>query len=250
MNDNTMRLLGLVLANRAEEAIHILESSDFDHKILEDIFSIDSFSDLNGGEPLDYKLPLYLITVVNRIYLMSDGFKEFIMPVVNRNREGIRQLLKYWESKGYNIDVRVDFGKYRELCASWPYDTDDWEMVLDGDLEKIKAQGYDENEARMCMALVTYNKPEIDRQISLRTNPDVYISADVEAFKYNSGDGISGLDKAYDAIFDAQVCYGNWRYWESESGTELPPVDWYQIKGLFGAAAYEELLPKLEKLVK
>lgn len=248
MSCNTGKLISLVLANRADEAIAILEEGDFDKDILDDLFL---FSEFGGADPEPFALPLYIITRANEIYFFHDGFKDFIMPVVKRNREGITKLLKYWKSKGYPVEDTVHFENYRELVAHFPYDgDDDWDYLLGGSLSQLVENGYDENEAKMCMALLTYDKHEIDHQIELGTNPDVWISGDIQSEDCNAYDGMNGLDTAYNSVMDAQICYGNWHYWESNPGYELEPVGYYQIRGLLGAAAYEQLIPTLERLAR
>lgn len=61
----TLNLLNLVIANRAEEAIEILERANFDKGILDDILQYSEFGD---GSP-HVKLPLYIITLANEYIL-------------------------------------------------------------------------------------------------------------------------------------------------------------------------------------
>lgn len=246
MTNRTMELVSLVIANRADEAIIILDGDDYDKDILNDLFA---YSEISGEYAETFPLPLYLLTKANEIYFRHDDFRDTVMPIVHRNREGIKKLLNYWESKGYPIDVPIDFEKYRELCAHFYFqDDDDWDYLLDGTLSQLIEKGYDENEAKMCMALLTYDKPEIDHQITLGTNPDVWISGDVSPEFCDWKTGMNGLTSAYDSVSDAQICYCNWAYWESKSEEKLQPVGYDQIRGLFGASAYEELIPTLERL--
>lgn len=51
------------------------------------------------------------------------------------------------------------------------------EDLLDGDLDTLKAMGYDEDEVEFCYAVLTYKADLIQKHLGLRTNPDVYISA-------------------------------------------------------------------------
>lgn len=248
MTSTTEQLVSLVLANRAEEAIAILEEGNFDKDILNDIFL---FAEFGGEDPAPFPLPLYLITQANEVYFGHDDFRDEIMPVVYRNQEGIEKLLQYWKEKGYPVDEPIRFGNYREECAHFIYgDEDDWDYLLDGSLMQLKEKGYDENEVKMCMALLTYDKPEIDRQIAIGTNPDVWISADCRPEDCNSGIGMNGLTTAYDSVSDAQICYNDWHYWESKPGDKLIPPDYNQIRGLFCAAAYEQIIPTLERLAE
>lgn len=246
MTNRTMELVSLVIANRADEAITILESNDYDKDILNDLFA---YSEISGEYAETYHLPLYLLTKANETYFKYDDFCDTSMPIVYRNLAGIKKLLHYWKSKGYPVDTPIDFEKYRELCAHFSFgDDDDWDYLLDGTLSQLIEKGYDENEAKMCMALLTYDKSEIDYQIALGTNPDVWISGDVSPEFCDWTVGMNGLTTAYDSVSDAQICYGNWIYWESKLGEKTKPVGFYQIRGLFGAAAYEELIPTLERL--
>lgn len=247
MTSKTAQLVSLVLANRAEEAIAILEEGDFDKDILENLFDFEEFG---SYEPESFALPLYLITKANDSYFSHDDFRDFIMPVVYRNRKGATKLLEYWKSQGYPIEAPIHFENYRDLVAHFPYgDENDWDYLLDGSISQLIEKGYDENEARMCMALLTYDKPEIDRQIRLGTNPDVWISGDVRAEICDESTGMNGLSTSYDSVSDAQICFDDWYYWESDPDDELRPANYNQIRGLFCAAAYEQLIPTLERLV-
>lgn len=244
---DTLKLLNLVIANRADEAIEIMENKQFDDGILTDILQYSRF----GNWPSCGKLPLYLITLANEIYFGTDDFRDEIMPTVNRNREGINQLKEYWKAKGYPTDKDVDFSAYKELVAHFDdIDGDDYDYLLDGELEDLIKMGYDENEAKFCYALLTYDKPEIDKQISLGTNPNVWISGDVTPDKCNYANGMNGFESSFDARSDAQICYGVWHYWDSNKGDNLINAEWTTIRGLLSAAAYEQIIPLLERLAK
>ena len=187
--------------------------------------------------------------MANELYFASDRFTEAVMPAVIRNRAGITQLKEYWKSKGYPVDKTVDFSDYRVLVAHFDdFGEQDYEYMLDGKLEDLVKMGYDENEAKFCYALLTYDKPEIDRQLDLGTNPDVWISGDVSPEKCDYMDGMNGLSSAYDAVSDAQICYGLWHYWDSNKGDNLTNAEWTTIRGLLSASAYEAIIPQLERL--
>lgn len=247
LTPTTSKLVSLVIANRANEAIAIIENGDFDKAIFDDILQFCDF----GNNESQCKLPLYMLTLANEIYFENDDFRESIMPIVFRNRDGINVLKNYWESMGFPINSGINFSDYKEYVQYFlECDDDDIEYLLDGTLEELITKGYDVNEVKFCCALLTYDKKEIDRQVSLGTNPNVWISANVYPQDCDSHEGMNGLSTAYDSVSDAQICYGLWAYWESNEGENLPNADWATIRGLLGAAAYEQLIPQLEKLSK
>ena len=240
----TLNLLNLVIANRAEEAIEIMENNRFDEGILDAILQ---YSECGDGSP-HVKLPLYIITLANEIYFAGDDFRDNAMTIVARNRKNIARLKEYWESKGYPTNNGVNFSDYKELVAHFDEEVFTFKELLDGELDDLVKMGYDENEAKFCYALLTYDKPEIDRQIKLGTNPDVWISGDVSPELCDDILGYSGISTAYDSISDAQICYDLWGFWESLKGDKLPVAEWNTLRGLLGAAAYQELIPELERL--
>ena len=69
MTNRTMELVSLVIANKADEAITILESNDYDKDILNDLFA---YSEISGEYAETYHLPLYLLTKANETYFKYD----------------------------------------------------------------------------------------------------------------------------------------------------------------------------------
>lgn len=93
-------LVSLVLQNDAERVIAQIESGDFDPRVLENVGCCDC------------PLPLYKLSVCSYIYLALPEWVERMQPLIDRNLEGCRRLLDYWESMGYPVHEPMDFENY------------------------------------------------------------------------------------------------------------------------------------------
>lgn len=232
--DDLDELVALVMQNNAEQVIHLIESGNFDKSLLEDVGCCE------------HPLPLYKLSLCNMILLETDGWRSDILPIVEQNRQNCRLLLDYWRMRwNYPIDVPMDFESYQYECAHFK----DWDMedLLDGDLDTLKAMGYDEDEVEFCYAVLTYKADLIQKHLGLRTNPDVCISASLAPGEGKAWDGESynALNDCYSFCWDEFHCYGLWRYWSSSHVEQVRVGD---VLDLLQVAAYCELEGKLEKL--
>lgn len=121
------------------------------------------------------------------------------------------------------------------------------ESLLDGNLEELVALGYDKDEVEFCYAVLTYKSDLIQKHIALRTNPDVYISANIPPGMGSATDG-----ESYNALVccntfyrDAFDCYGLGTFWEN---TQTQRVEVRDVHLLLEAAAYQDLENKLMSL--
>lgn len=226
--------VALVMQNQAEKVIALIESGKFNKSLLGDIGCCE------------HPLPLYKLSLCNMILLDTDGWRSHFLPIVERNRQNCRRLLNYWEKRwSYPIDMPMDFETYRYECAYFK----DWDMdeLLDGDMNELRAMGYDENEVELCYAVLTYKADLIQKQIALGTNPDVYISASLAPGNGEACDGESynALDFCYTVYCDAFDCHELGVFWSDPEVREVQARDVYL---LLEAAAYKDLEERLEKL--
>lgn len=232
--DDLDELVVLVMQNKAEQVIHLIESGNFDKSLLEDVGCCE------------HPLPLYKLSLCNMILLDTDGWRSDILPIVEQNRQNCRLLLDYWRTRwNYPVDVPMDFESYQYECAHFK----DWDMedLLDGDLDTLKAMGYDEDEVEFCYAVLTYKADLIQKHLDLRTNPDVCISASLAPGEGKAWDGESynALNDCYSFCWDEFYCYDLWRHWISSGGEQVRVRD---VLDLLQVAAYCELDEKLQKL--
>lgn len=232
--DDLDELVALVMQNNAEQVIHLIESGNFDKSLLEDVGCCE------------HPLPLYKLSLCNMILLDTDGWSSDALSTIEQNRQNCRLLLDYWRTRwNYPVDVLMDFESYQYECAHWK----DWDMdeLLDGDLDTLKAMGYDEDEVEFCYAVLTYKADLIQKHLGLRTNPDVCISASLAPGEGKAWDGEShnALNDCYSFCWDEFHCYDLWCYWSSSHVENVRVGD---AQALLQVAAYCELEEKLDKL--
>lgn len=227
-NKITSELLSHVYQNHAEEAIAILKSGDFDKHILQ-----------NAG----YGLPLFKITKCNSIILEDDKWSESSMPTIIRNRNNCNKLISFWQSEyGYNMSEPMDFANYKDICGHFKYF--DFEDLLEGTLEELVLKGYNRDEAEFCYSVLVYEPELLQKHLSLRTNPDVYISGDFtpQSAPLFPHDSYNALIFSYETYCDAIDLYGIFAFYESK---QIKSIGHYEIETLLQAAAYYELYNKL-----
>lgn len=232
--DDLDELVALVMQNTVEQVIHLIESGNFDKSLLEDVGCCE------------HPLPLYKLSLCNMILLDTDGWSSDALSTIEQNRQNCRLLLDYWRTRwNYPVDVPMDFESYQYECAHWK----DWDMdeLLDGDLDTLKAMGYDEDEVEFCYAVLTYKADLIQKHLGLRTNPDVCISASLAPGEGKAWDGEShnALNDCYSFCWDEFHCYDLWCYWSSSHVENVRVGD---AQALLQVAAYCELEEKLDKL--
>lgn len=227
-------VVSLVMQNQAEKAIDLLESGNVDTKILNDIGCCGS------------SLPLYKLSLCNAILLDDDNWSEGFLPVVERNRQGCKTLLDYWDKRwNYTVHISMDFFDYQSECAHFK----DWDLdeLLDGNLDELVALGYNKDEVELCYAVLTYKPDLIQKHIALRTNPNVYISGDIPSGTGYASDGEShnALDFCHTVYCDALDCYGLAAFGENKQMKQAIVRD---VHLLLEAAAYRDLEKKLEAI--
>lgn len=232
--DDLDELVALVMQNKAEQVIELIESGNFDKSLLEDVGCCE------------HPLPLYKLSLCNKILLDTDGWSCDALSTIEQNRQNCRLLLDYWRTRwNYPVDVPMDFESYQYECAHCK----DWDMedLLDGDLDTLKAMGYDEDEVEFCYAVLTYKADLIQKHLDLRTNPDVCISASLAPGEGKAWDGEShnALNDCCSFCWDEFHCYDLWRYWSSSHVENVRVGD---AQALLQVAAYCELEEKLDKL--
>ena len=238
MPDDTKRLLTAVFANRPDEVKKIINQGNFNKRIFTDVLlSIDE-----EDEELP-PIPLYYISLCNKIYLEGDwtpGYKK----TIERNLEGCHLLIEFWRKNGFNVDKKIEFPLFRELCAHF---TTDWTMedLLEGDLETLKSMGYDDNEVRLCYAILTYDKKTIWELLEKKVDLTVWISGEVPPNKGNDIDCFSGYSTLIDSLNDPQICYDMLEYYRDIDIKDMPDPNWVMLRSLFGGAAYQEILNKI-----
>ena len=227
-------LVSLVMQNKAEKVIDLLETESVDMRILNDI----------GCSK--YPLPLYKLSLCNAILLDNDNWSENFLPVVERNRQGCKTLLDYWDKRwNYPVNRPMDFSYYQEMCAHFK----DWDMdeLLEGNLDDLVASGYNKDEVELCYAVLTYKPDLIRKHILLRTNPDVYISGNITPGTgyFTDGESYNALVFCNTVYSDAFDCYGLAAFWKNE---QILQVGMRDVDLLLEAAAYRDLEMKLKSL--
>lgn len=228
-------LVSWVMQNQAEKVIGLIESGNVDTKFLNDIGCCSS------------PLPLYKLSLCNAILLDDDNWSEGFLPVVERNRQGCKTLLDYWDKRwNYPVHVPMVFGDYQDECAHFK----DWDLdeLLDGNLDELVALGYNKDEVELCYAVLTYKLNLIKKHIVLRTNPNVYISGGIPP-----GTGYASDGESYNALAfcntvycDAFACYGLAAFWGNKPIKQVIVRD---VHLLLEAAAYRDLEIKLNSLL-
>lgn len=80
-------LVALVMQNKADQVIELIESGNFDKSLLEDVGCCE------------HPLPLYKLSLCNMILLDTDGWISDSLPIVEQNRQNCRLLLDYWRTR-------------------------------------------------------------------------------------------------------------------------------------------------------
>lgn len=231
----TQELLSYVMQNCADKAIAILESGDFDHGVLEDV----------GG--LSSPLALYQVSLCQHLMLSDKGWSDFYLPTIERNLAACEKLLDYWQERfHYPVDRPMDFSPFDNVCAHFF----DWDLeeLLEGTLDELVAMGYNRDEVLLCYAVLTHDSELLRRQIAKGTNPDVYISGDVEPGKGYAYDmtTYNALNECGRFVGDVVTINGFGGYWEEY---EFPlEVNIRALCDLLQGAAYAQLFPVLKAL--
>lgn len=228
----------MVLSNRTDEAIAVLESGAYDERLLEDI-ALGRFT---------RPLPLYMLTMINDVWFSSGKWAGFYIPTVERNRREIARMKRYWGQRyGYPVGEVPDLSIYEDEV---PHFDKDWTVkdLFDADMDTLIGMGYDRDEVEMCYAILVYDKPTIDKHIAKGTNPDVYICGDFPPDKAKDfpSDSYSGISACENPLDDVQICYGTDNFFELPEDGKIRPFTWEQIRGLIRGAAYTQLLDRLE----
>lgn len=234
--DRTQELLCRVMQNNADEAIAILESGEYDTDVLEDI---EAFSN---------PLPLYGLSVCQKILLAYDEWVDKYQTMAERNKKGCDKLLAYWkEHFNFTVDKPIDFSLYDKVCGQ-PSDTP-IEELLDGSLDDLVKAGYDKDEVILCHAVLTYNSPVIAEQIKKGTNPDVWISARAKPGTGNADNGfcMNALDFCHELVEDTLNGDEMGMFWEDDDS--VFGVSSYDFNNLLEGAAYAKLAKELKALV-
>lgn len=234
--ERTQELLCRIMQNNADEAIAILESGEYDKDVLDDV------------EGFSHALPLYQLSVCQKILLDIGDWVEDYIPVIDRNKKGCDKLLTYWkELFNYPVDTPVDFSLYDENLGHLS-DTP-IEDLLDGSIDQLVSMGYDKDEVLLCHAVLTHNSPVISEQIRKGTNPDVWISARVEPGKGTADNGacLNALDFCDDIVEENLNGDETGMFWED--GESLFGVSTFDLNNLLEGAAYDRLAAELKTLV-
>ena len=239
------------MANRVEIVKGIISTQKFNELVLTDVFGaltqIEKTHEDYEWNDVHEIFPLYYLSLCNKLYLESEDWRDFYKDTIKKNLEGCNNLIKYWKELGYPVEKPVDFSKYRDLCAHFPYGDDEMEWLFDGDIDKLKALGYDEKECLLCYSILTYNKPVIWKLLEQKVNPDVWISGDCKPDQCTIAEGINGLNTIWDSLSDPQICYGYDLYYEEVVLDKMPYPHYNQFRAIFGGAAYQEILNKIKQ---
>ena len=196
-------------------------------------------------EKFDIEIPLYYISLCNRIYLEG---KITLLPNAEMNLKKCQDIIDLWSKLGYVVDQPIDFMKYRELCSV--YQDNGIEDLLGANIQMLKSRGYDELEIRLCYAICCYNKEEIKRLFVKNINPDVWIHYECKPDECNESNGLNALATIRDGLQDPDIIYGLNLFYEDRKLETLPYPYFYMFKALFQGAAYQEISNLIVKYYK
>lgn len=232
--NNTQDLLSCIMQNKADQAIAILESGDYDKDILKDVGAFIN------------PLPLYQLTVCQAILLGDDDWDKNVVPTVERNRQECDKLLKYWADKfHYPVGDEINFMSYEDEFerSSTPL-----EEVFGRTLDELESLGYNRDEVLLCYGVLTHDSIILKEQLRKKTNPDVYIPV-----KTVANLGAKGEDAWNHAIYSCETHISHIfddlsfiMFWEPND--DLIYVHPEYISSLVEAAAYTRLLKELKNL--
>lgn len=230
--DKTQNLLSYIMQNKADAAIEVLKSNNFDKHILEDVGCCSA------------PLPLYQLTICQNIMLGNDEWVEAYRSVIERNRKNVKKLLNFWKNEcNYPIEREIDFSIYEEYCGHF-YDWD-LDSLLDGSLEELVKMGYNKDEVLLCYGVLGYHSAIIEEQIAKKTNPDVFISANrlPQDACERDGESYNALQSCNTFMYDILDCYGFGSFWAAQDKTL--GVRSQDIYSLLQGAAYTQLYKRL-----
>ena len=228
------KLLQGIMLNDVDIVSDILSAPDFDREIVEDI------------QLFDQKVPYYFLTACHKIVL--DQVFPDNETIINLRRK-CSEILALWERfLGRSVDLNLDFSPFSDKI-SWMHDCSVLE-TLDGSYETLLSLGYDYNECEFCYAIMTYKSDLLEKHIQLKTNPDVWISANYsfgtipeELDMYNGMDHIE--DILYFMAYDSKLHV----LYENVDDKYRRFCFLYEIEDLIIAAAYQKLYDRLVPIV-
>lgn len=244
LKNNTKLLVKAVFSNNFKETKRIIEEGNFDTIILDDAFKA------LGIKYCDYSLPpipLYYVSLCNHIYLSSNDWSKKFQPTVNLNLKGCKKLIAYWSELGYYVTTPIDFSRYSELVAF--YSIYDFEDIVDGTEEQLRALGYNIEEAKLCYAIASYDQETIYRLLEQKVNPDVWICGDMTPAQCaEEEDGANGMRYVDGATSVDPQLYGLHHYYRHRSIESLEDVTSLDFHSLFMGAAYQQIYEKIVEL--
>lgn len=200
-------------------------------------------------------LCLYYYCYALDIIFGTDVWRESYMPTVEACRKGIREIKAFLCSQ---VEVSTDFETTFQHFVKENYqyydEEDDFDWMLDGDIEKLKSQGYREVDCRLYEAGMKLHFDEMMDYLAKGGNPHAYISAnylaiDEESLK-NNDCGWCLYEEALLRTEDLFICddFG------VIIGKGLQGIDVdiseRDIRAVFMAASYQMVLNKIDDFEK
>lgn len=232
--DKTQDLLSCILQNKADQAIAILDSDNYNKDILKDVGAFIN------------PLPLYQLTVCQAILLDSNDWNVDVVPTVERNRKECDKLLKYWADKfHYPVGEKMDFMPYEDEFGE--FSGRPFEAIFGREEGELEEQGCNPDEVLLCYGVLIHDTPMLKEQFSKKTNPDVNIPKKVESGPYANAEvsynALHACESIISHVFDDLDFIMFW-----EPNDYLIHVDAQDIRNLVEGAAYTRLLKELKTL--
>ncbi len=130
---------------------------------------------------------LYACSYALHVILKDDSWGEHIRPTIEICRKGCDEILSFLASKTeIPKDYETTFKDFVRSRYQWNEEEDDFEWMLDGDIEKLREQGYREIDCYLYEAGMKLHYDRVIELLERGADPYVSISADVIASEAES----------------------------------------------------------------
>lgn len=171
------------------------------------------------------------------------GWGEHIRPTIEICRKGCSEILSYLTTK-VNItgDYKKRFMDFVRNEYQWYEDDIDFDWMLDGDLDKLKSQGYREIDCYLYEAGMKLHYDKVIKLLKQGADPYVSISADFSASETREHPAYQLWEELSMRVEDLFIC-DNFGYVLKE-GVKKNDVEisTKQIHSVYQAAAYQLML--------
>ncbi|MFV0553936.1 MAG: hypothetical protein ACK5LR_04445 [Mangrovibacterium sp.] len=122
------------------------------------------------------KIDLTNLTLLNHRFWFSEGWSEKSMPLVERNRVCVNQLLDFWQAEGEGriLDRKLEYNSYYEyFYCNDPDDPESFEFAFWEPIDYYLKKGFREIDLRLYSRAQCFDFDEVETLLKNGANPNV-----------------------------------------------------------------------------